>query len=237
MAQRLGSAQDDEGASSSSATSRTPRVEHSRSKSLSNVASNSEGRQARGLGAGGRATNIKSRRMRWARWAWPRMMRSERTTSGSSALASSSCARPTTTASGLLSSCPAPAANSPRASSVPATKPLLVALDVLSKRTDDRTEPACQASCDRPAARPTPPRRLESSSPPAGARGPRFRGTPQLDRGSRATLRAERQHDARRTRWLARDAAMGRVLEMGNDPTHPLRFGPYSRPDPPCRAR
>ncbi len=71
-----------------------------------------------GPGAGGRPTNIRSRRIRCVRPAWLIMIRSERAVSWSSVRESRSWARPTITASGLFSSCPAPAANSLKASSL-----------------------------------------------------------------------------------------------------------------------
>ena len=80
--------------------------------------SSSDGRQVRSLRAGGRPTNMRLRRMRWARPAWLIMIRRERAVSGSSVRESRSWARPTITASGLLSSCPRPAANSLTASSL-----------------------------------------------------------------------------------------------------------------------
>ncbi len=100
-----------------SATSRMPRASASAWASRIEPRRTSSAEQSRGLGSGGRATYIRSRRIRCARWAWVMIARSERIVSASSARTSSNWARPTITASGLFSSWPAPAANSARASS------------------------------------------------------------------------------------------------------------------------
>ena len=63
-------------------------------------------------GSGGRAKSIKSAIISCTRWACARISASSRRRSGSASSRASNCARPAITASGLLISCPAPAANS-----------------------------------------------------------------------------------------------------------------------------
>ena len=129
---------------SMSVTSRTPRAAHSRSKSRSSDASSSEGRHDRLRGAGGRATNIRSRRIRWARCAWLRMMRSDRATSGSLARASRQLRRGRR---------PRPAGCSARGRPPRRTRPgprafpaesLRLGLDLMPQCADDRLEPSLQ---------------------------------------------------------------------------------------------
>ena len=113
----------------------------------------SSGWQKRGRGSGGRATYIRSRRIRWARWAWVED-RPERPDGlrGRSRWTSRSWARPTITASGLFSSWPAPAANSARASSFAVAEPRLLRLDRgRGTRRWTRVEPFRRAG---PARRP-----------------------------------------------------------------------------------
>ena len=69
--------------SSGSAARRTSRSSASGRASRRLARTISSGWQNRGRGSGGRATYIRSRRIRWARCAWVRIARSERTALGS----------------------------------------------------------------------------------------------------------------------------------------------------------
>ena len=124
-----------------SSTSRTPRASASGFRSRRQARTTSSGWQDRGRGSGGRATYIRSRRMRWARFACPMIARSDREAWGSVSRARSNWARPTMTASGLFSSWPAPAANSARASSLSLREASLLVLQAVAVGAKDRVEP------------------------------------------------------------------------------------------------
>ena len=188
---------------------------------------------------GGRATNIRSRRMRWARCAWLRMMRSERDGSASWTRARSNCARPTITASGLLSSWPAPAANSARASSFPCRSRASSVSTCRRSGPDDRLEPSLQPR--RSASRAAHESQARSVASDRRGSRPSARGAPQFDRGPRMDLRAQRQHD--RARTCRRSRGRRTVPPLGPGPGPGVRRGDRRptwalaiQPDHPGRA-
>ena len=124
------------------------------------------------------------------------MIRSDRAVSASSVRESRSWARPTMTASGLLSSWPAPAANSLSASSLRSLEPHLLGFTCLVNRRDDRAKPSLE---DRPVVnhgRPASPGfsgRLGEAS-----RGPNSVSVsmaPESDRGAGAPVNFERNDE------------------------------------------
>ncbi len=160
------------------------------------------GRQGRGLGDGGRATNMRSRRMRCARPAWLRMIRSDRAVSGSSVRARSNWARPTITASGLLSSWPAPPANSPSASSF-ASRSRSSSVSILSRTV--ATIVRTRAVKDRAIGndgRPRFPGQVRRGTGEPGCPAARTSIAPELDQRPGPSVGLQWEHERGRSRIL-----------------------------------